>query len=429
MMMKMSASFLLAVLLSTCAVGGVPRASCHARCGEPFSRGQPCHCDLSCLAHDECCTDFEAVCTAAESCRGRCGEIFRRGRQCECDSDCARYNTCCHDYQLHCDAANCPRSSLFPEPLPAQDSPLTSDLFTLTASPAGPAQPILALSDAPSSQSGGFSALLSSPISSPPDSPVSGSLMPSQVAPLTVVSHSPDLCADTAINALTALANATLLVFRGDFFWAVDPQTRTSGPPRSISGELGIPGPIDSAFTRCNCQGSTYIIKGDQVWRLDNGVVEEGSPRSLSSVFSGLNGSISAALPIPATRRRPEAVYFFKKGGSSIQKLSFPPDSTSSCNKKPRTSSSSRIHPARETGGRLGAEVSLRVSLKGFPSPVSSALSLQNSKKSEGYEYYVFSGRELPALTKPDSSSALTPKKNQRPRAEQNPLRDWLQCA
>ena len=56
------------------------------------------------------------------------------------------------------------------------------------------------------------------------------------------------------------------------------------------------------------------LLQGDQYWRLDDGVVEPGYPQPLSSGFSGLTGSITAALPVPATRRRPEAVYFFKKG-------------------------------------------------------------------------------------------------------------------
>lgn len=35
-----------------------------ARCGEAFTRGQHCSCDLQCASHNECCHDFAAVCTA-----------------------------------------------------------------------------------------------------------------------------------------------------------------------------------------------------------------------------------------------------------------------------------------------------------------------------------------------------------------------------
>ncbi len=56
------------------------------------------------------------------------------------------------------------------------------------------------------------------------------------------------------------------------------------------------------------------LTKGDNYWSLENGVVEPGYPRSVSQDFGGLTGEITAALPIPATRKRPESVYFFKKG-------------------------------------------------------------------------------------------------------------------
>lgn len=35
--------------------------------------------------------------------------------------------------------------------------------------------------------------------------------------------------------------------------------------------------------------------------------------------FDGLTGTITAALPVPATRRRPESVYFFKKGKGELE--------------------------------------------------------------------------------------------------------------
>ncbi|KAF7657653.1 hypothetical protein LDENG_00023940 [Lucifuga dentata] len=123
-----------------------------------------------------------------------------------------------------------------------------------------------------------------------------------------------DLCSDSPISALTALTNGTVLIFKGELFWAVDPVSRSTGHPRRISDTLGVPAPIDTVFTRCNCQGNTYIIKGDQYWRLDqNMVVEPGFPRPLTSEFPGLTGNIEAALTAPATRSRPESIYFFKR--------------------------------------------------------------------------------------------------------------------
>lgn len=52
-----------------------------------------------------------------------------------------------------------------------------------------------------------------------------------------------------------------VLSIPGHFFWLLNPKTRRAGPARRITEELGIPSPIDTAFTRCNCQGKTYIIK------------------------------------------------------------------------------------------------------------------------------------------------------------------------
>lgn len=43
-------------------------------------------------------------------------------------------------------------------------------------------------------------------------------------------------------------------------------------------------------------------------------VMEPGYPKPLSSEFPGVTGSIMAVLAVPATRTRPEMVFFFKQG-------------------------------------------------------------------------------------------------------------------
>lgn len=61
-------------------------------------------------------------------------------------------------------------------------------------------------------------------------------------------------------------------------------------------------------------------LQGDQYWRLDgNMVMEPGYPKPLVSEFPGLTGHISAALAVPATRSKPETVYFFKNGEEQRQ--------------------------------------------------------------------------------------------------------------
>lgn len=42
----------------------------------------------------------------------------------------------------------------------------------------------------------------------------------------------------------------------------------------------------------------------------------------------------------------------------------------------------------------LSGEINLKVSLKGFPTPVTSALSMPSPQRSDRYEHYVFSGRK-----------------------------------
>lgn len=47
----------------------------------------------------------------------------------------------------------------------------------------------------------------------------------------------------------------------GELFWSVDPISRSVGRPQMITDTLGISGPIDTVFTRCNCHRNIYIIK------------------------------------------------------------------------------------------------------------------------------------------------------------------------
>ncbi|XP_036453621.1 proteoglycan 4a [Colossoma macropomum] len=239
-------------------------------------------------------------------------------------------------------------------------------------------------------------------------------------------SSSPDLCNGLPIDALTSLFNGSIIVFKGHFFWLLDPKTKVAGPAQSITEQLGVPSPIDTAFTRCNCQGKTFIIKGDNYWVFENGVMEPGYPRSLSQDFDGLFGEISAALTVPATRKRPEAIYFFKKGGT-MQKFSYPAGSGPTCTgKKMKNSVYNKFRRARQAEIRLSAEININLNLKGFPTPVTSALSAPNPRKPDGFEYFIFSwpkffdikiSGEFPTLASPAKPPAL-----------QNIIRNWLNC-
>ncbi|KAL4635950.1 proteoglycan 4-like isoform X1 [Arapaima gigas] len=198
-----------------------------------------------------------------------------------------------------------------------------------------------------------------------------------------------DLCDLQPISGVTVLFNGTILVFRGDFFWLLDVSWAPS-PARRIGEVWGVPSPIDAIFTRSNCQGKTYIFKGNNCWRFENDVLDPGYPKSISVEFKGfgLSGEIVAALPVPATRRRPESVYFFKRGGL-VQKFSFEPGATPTCGKKFPVFAREK-QPA-EQAASPSKEINIKLSWKGFPSPVTSAVSIPNPDKSDGYEYYIFS--------------------------------------
>uniref|UniRef100_A0A8D2ZHH8 Proteoglycan 4a n=1 Tax=Scophthalmus maximus TaxID=52904 RepID=A0A8D2ZHH8_SCOMX len=336
---SLSLSICILQLLGSDSVHCFSSGSCVGRCGEVFTRGQLCACDLSCMQHNECCPDFEATCTTAQSCLGRCGEPFRRGQQCECDPECVRHNTCCRDYQRHCGEGG-------PQPRP-QQCPTSKKKN--------------------GAETGGIASRL-----------LAG-----------------DVCSDSPIDGLTALSNGTILIFKGELFWSVDPVSRLPGRPQSITDRLGVSSPIDTVFTRCNCHRNTYIIKGDHFWRFDrNMVVEPGFPKPLASEFPGLTGTISAALAVPATRKRPETVYFFK-GGDMMQSFTYAPGSTPSCSGKSRSST----HQAALQGG----EIKIKLALRGFPTPVTSALSMPSPQRSDRYHHYVFSGSKHHHNTRPKS--------------------------
>ncbi|XP_017345893.1 proteoglycan 4a [Ictalurus punctatus] len=463
------------MLLQHCAT----QTSCRGRCGEPFSRGKICTCDNDCLTYNECCKDYEEVCTYRGSCRGRCQEAFRRGRECECDPDCTLYNSCCPDYNTHCDmnysapevrinkmSGACADGS-FRSALPhGQDTPdaivdggsvvellpLTEDLAShlpadanlhLTLPPAipventaGPAhagafspgepfadvQVSISISGQASevpNQHSGVSELLAGRPSTLTD--IAQALEAASTAGLPHQNSSPDLCNGLPINGVTSPFNGSIIVFQGHFFWMLDPKTRAAGPARSITADLGIPSPIDTAFTRCNCEGKTYIIKGDNYWSFQNGVMEPGYPRSVSKDFGGLSGSIVAALSVPATRNRPEMVYFFKKGGM-VQKLTYPAGSGPICTGK---KGKNPISAKNRQPVRLSGEININLKWKGFPTPVTSALSMPNPRKPDGFEYYVFSwpkvfsikiSSDIPVLVSPAKPSA------------ENDVRTWLSC-
>ncbi|KAM4629878.1 proteoglycan 4b [Polymixia lowei] len=226
-------------------------------------------------------------------------------------------------------------------------------------------------------------------------------------------SNDTNLCSGRPASAVTTLGNGTMVVFRGHYFWTLD-RYRVPGPAQGITDVWGVPSPIDTAFTRCNCQGKTYILKGSQYWRFNNDLVDPGYPKLIQTGFDGLRGHITAALSVPQYQSRKESVYFFKRGGM-VQKYAYQFGTSPTCGRKVYNV---RSRVARQAVS-LETPVNIRVSWRGFPSAVTSAVSIPSRLTPEGYKYYVFSRSKFhnvrmdggrPAVVAPRASAS--PPKN-----------------
>ncbi|KAM7011948.1 proteoglycan 4b [Tautogolabrus adspersus] len=203
-------------------------------------------------------------------------------------------------------------------------------------------------------------------------------------------SNDTNLCSGRPVSGVTTLRNGTIVVFRGHYFWFLD-RNRAPGPAQGITQVWGVPSPIDTVFTRCNCQGKTYIFRGPQYWRFENDVLDSGYPRVIETGFNGLRGHITAALSVPQYQRRRESVYFFKRGGT-VQNYSYQLGTGPSCGRKPQYTIhtvSNRI--ARQAVSGLGSTINIRTSWRGFPSTITAAVSIPSNREPEGYKYYVLS--------------------------------------
>uniref|UniRef100_A0A665W9R6 Proteoglycan 4b n=1 Tax=Echeneis naucrates TaxID=173247 RepID=A0A665W9R6_ECHNA len=203
-------------------------------------------------------------------------------------------------------------------------------------------------------------------------------------------SNDTNLCSGRPVGAVTTLRNGTIVVFRGHYFWLLD-RNGVPGPARGITEVWGVPSPVDTVFTRCNCQSKTYIFKGTRYWRFENDVLDPGYPKAIVTGFDGLRGHITAALSVPQYQRRKESVYFFKRGGL-VQRYSYQYGTGSTCGRKPQytiyTVHNRRVRQAVST---LGPTINIRTSWRGFPSTITAAVSTPDRREPEGYKYYVIS--------------------------------------
>ncbi|XP_031689397.1 proteoglycan 4 isoform X2 [Oncorhynchus kisutch] len=235
-----------------------------------------------------------------------------------------------------------------------------------------------------------------------------------------------NICSGRPVGAVTTLRNGTVVVFRGHYFWVMD-SNRMAGPAHRITDVWGVPSPIDTVFTRCNCQGKTYFFKGANYWRFENSMMDMGFPKLISVGFNGLRGQITAALSVPEYRKRKESVYFFK-GGGLVQKYSYQSGTSPTCNRKAHNSVYT-VHNrvARQAVSLLGQEINIRLTWRGFPSTVTSAVSIPTHRKPEGYNYYLLSRSKYYNVNMRDERPFIaTPPVSATP--QKNSAKDFLNC-
>ncbi|KAM4575540.1 proteoglycan 4b [Fundulus diaphanus] len=199
-----------------------------------------------------------------------------------------------------------------------------------------------------------------------------------------------NLCSGRPISGLTTLRNGTMVVFRGHYFWFLD-RNLVPSAPKGITEVWGVPSPIDTVFTRCNCQGKTYIFKGGRYWRFENDALDQGYPKIIKTGFDGLQGHITAALSVPQYLRRKETVYFFKRGGM-VQKYSYQYGTSPTCgNTAKHPLYTVRARMVRQAVSVLEPAIKIQKSWRGFPATITAAVSLPTNRDPEGYKYIVFS--------------------------------------
>lgn len=227
---------------------------------------------------------LDATFAAEETCVGRCGS-FDPLRKCQCDSMCVYYGSCCGDFDTIC-PKKIARGDTFEETDEVTEAATTPIMATVTMQPT---------SDA---------AAVTSPASPPP---------PTAAGPTSAVDPDAAPCSGRAFDAFLQLKNGSIYAFRGEYFFELDDKSILPGYPKLIQDVWGIPGPIDAAFTRINCQGKSYIFKGNQYWRFEGDVLDEDFPRYISVGFDDIPDNIDAAFAVPApSHRGKEKAYFFK---------------------------------------------------------------------------------------------------------------------
>ncbi|XP_062867805.1 vitronectin b [Trichomycterus rosablanca] len=200
---------------------------------------------------------------AEDSCDGRCQSGFDPTQKCQCDTMCKYYESCCVDFDTTC-RTKIARGDTFEI---SEDLTLESN-STVNTNEYNNKDPA-------------------------PDS-------------------NAEICSGQAFDAFLQMKNGSIYAFRGEYFFELDEKAVMPGYPKLIKDVWGIPGPIDAAFTRINCEGKSYIFKGNKYWRFDGHVLDPGYPRNISVGFDNIPDDVDAAIALPAVgHRKKEKAYFF----------------------------------------------------------------------------------------------------------------------
>ncbi|XP_014908476.1 proteoglycan 4b isoform X2 [Poecilia latipinna] len=302
-----------------------------------------------------------------------------------------------------------PNTESSPESITTSSPDVLQDVSDATLTPAGD-ELLSSTAAAPDSASGGVNPdeTTADPPTSEPDSKPD----PSKASPTTKPESKPldpqtqitdnlkdyqgddsddtNLCSGRPVSGITTLRNGTMVVFRGHYFWVLD-RNLVPSSPKGITAVWGVPSPIDTVFTRCNCQGKTYIFKAGKYWRFENDALDPGYPKVVKTGFDGLQGHITAALSVPQYLSRKESVYFFKRGGT-VQKYSYQFGTSPKCGRTANVPVYTvRARLVRQAVSVLEPAINIRRSWKGFPSTITAAVSVPTNRNPEGYKYVVFS--------------------------------------
>lgn len=219
---------------------------------------------------------------AEESCVGRCGS-FHTTSKCQCDSMCVYYGSCCGDFDTIC-----PKKIARGDTFQGPEEEETTTTPTVTSTPLPPASSSFANTTATVT-----AATTRGP--TPPADPAA------------------EACSGRPFDAFLQMKNSSIYAFRGEYFFELDDKSVLPGYPKLIEDVWGIPGPIDAAFTRINCQGQSYFFKGNKYWRFNNDVLDGDYPRDISVGFDGIPDGVNAAFALPTSNHLGrERAYFFK---------------------------------------------------------------------------------------------------------------------